>query len=117
MNKGEETESEKFLYHLYTVLMYAMDTAIHQDWGKDADETLGYFISDHFKTMADKVNSISRMNDYYEGLDTGKTSPLNYALTGKIEDLSPHIQLLYKEDLQKLKEIIDKELEDENRGF
>lgn len=68
-----------------------------------------------FDCMLDDINRIKEVIDLHDALVDAGSRDLLYAFTGDVDNL--YIDLMWREDLQKLLEKIKKELERENRGF
>ena len=117
MKEEDMNEAQRFCNTLHSVLLYAMNKSMEEDWLKDADKSFGYIITDYFETMAEIITDISKLAEYYDDFSIGNNSPLNYAITGELKDLKPHIKGLFKEELEEFKKMIDEELGKEDRGY
>ena len=116
------TEEERFtkeniddaIGQLGIMLEEAMTDALNTRY-IDKYENFDFDTITSFSCMLDDINRINKVINLHDALVTTGSRDLLYAFTGDVDNLD--VELMWREDLQKLLEKIKEELEREDRGF
>ena len=118
MTDEEEKYTDESINNAITALGIMLDDAMKDALNTrycEKYEDYGFDSITSFECMLDDINRINKVINLHDALVTTGSRDLLYAFTGDIDNLD--IELMWREDLQKLLEKIKKELEKEDRGF
>ena len=118
MTEEEEKYTHESINNAITALGIMLDDVMKDALNTryaDKYEDYGFDVITSFDCMLDDILRIKKVIDLHDALVDAGSRDLLYAFTGDVDNL--YIDLIWREDLQKLLEKIKEELEKEDRGF